>query len=170
MSAPRDLSHESTIELVKAKTGFEAETIAAALRDRGINARAVNTITGDMLSHEVSRARVIVLAHELDDAKVMLEQIQSEAGQIDWSQVEVGEAESVPPAPSGRWAWTLSLLLVPVGLVVMSIGTQRADGMLQTIGGVVIVGGLALGAGLMLSGGGGGRGSSGGDSGDARQR
>ena len=31
MSAPRDRSHEPTVELIKASTGFEAETIAATL-------------------------------------------------------------------------------------------------------------------------------------------
>ena len=51
-----DPTQEPTAELVKAQTGFEAETIAAALRDRGIQARAVDTITSAGMAFSSSRS------------------------------------------------------------------------------------------------------------------
>lgn len=148
---PDHTDTRATATLLKTTTGFEAEAIAAALRERGVEARAVDTTTGAMLSNQVSPPRVIVLAHELEHARVVLDQVQTEASQIDWSQVELGEAEAPPLPPRTRWTWTLAVLLVPVGLVVLSIGTQRNDRLLQTIGGAVLAASMVIAIALMFA-------------------
>lgn len=133
-----------TVALVTVPRAFEAEAIAQALRERGINARAVGTTMGAVLSNQIAPARVMVLADEAEHARSVLEQIQSEASRIDWSQVEVGEPVEPPPTPRGRWAWTVSLLLVPLGFVVLSVGVQRHDVMIQALGGTALVAAVVI--------------------------
>lgn len=152
-----DADRSRSAELLKAKNAFEAETIAAALRGEGIEAMAVNTLAGTMLSYDIDMPRVIVPASQLEDARVALDRLQTEAGRIDWTQVEVGEAPALAPAPPTRWAWTIAFLLVPAGLLVLSLGTNRGDGMLQIIGGVVLFAAVVMCAAMMLTKDGGAR-------------
>ena len=150
---PTGPQHDSspTVELMKTRTGFEAETIAAALRDRGVDARAIDSHAGVMISNVVAPPSVIVLADHLDAAQHALEEIKSEASAIDWSQVDVGEGNFAPPAPGSRWAWTISVLLVPIGILVLSYGTQRGDRTIQAIGAAVLGAAIVIAVALMVN-------------------
>lgn len=152
---PQGPEHDNspTVELMKTKTGFEAETIAAALRARGVDARAIDTHAGAMLSTTIAPPSVIVLADHLDAAQHALEEIKSEASEIDWSQVDVGEGTIVPPSPGSRWAWTISVLLAPLGILTLSYGTQRNDRTVQAIGAAVIGAAIVIAVVLMISSG-----------------
>lgn len=140
--APDDA--RQSVTLVTVPRAFEAETIAAALRERGVNAQAVGTTMGAVLSNQIAPARVMVLAEEADHARAVLEQIQAEASRIDWSQADFPD-EPPPDVPSpGRWLWTTAVLLVPLGLIVLTVGVQRRDAMIQGIGGAALVSAIVI--------------------------
>ena len=73
-----------------------------------------------------------------------------EAGRIDWTQVEVGEAPALP-APPTRWADDRVPARFRRGCWSLSLGTNRGDGMLQIIGGVVLFAAVVMCAAMMLT-------------------
>ncbi|MBX3386959.1 MAG: DUF2007 domain-containing protein [Phycisphaeraceae bacterium] len=136
--------HTQSVTLVTVQRAFEAEAIAAALRERGINAQAIGTTMGAVLSNQIAPTRVMVLADQAEEARVVLDRIQAEASKIDWSQVDFPEDDPPPSPPRGRWLWTLTVLLVPLGLIVMSFGIQRRDVMIQALGGTALVAAIVI--------------------------
>lgn len=125
---------ESTAVLITTRTAFEAETIAAALRDRGIAAQAINTASAQVWGGlAVGQAKVLVYERELEDARTLLKTIRAEGAAVDWESADVGpdfDAEK----PTSRSIWTIVLLLVLLGLGVLSVGVKRYDPVLQALG------------------------------------
>jgi hypothetical protein len=148
--------HESTVVVASVRNAFEAETIAAALHERGIDARvfdAATTMAWGMPMGESGGVKVVVLEHELERARRALDDVRLESASIDWDAVDVGEDPSArrlgQVSRSRRWAWTVMLLLVPAGLMVMSIGVNRSDATLKILGGVLLAMAVAMGASQM---------------------
>src|SRR5690349_5181375 len=94
---------EPTAMLVQTGSPFEAETVAAALRDRGIDARVADAATTGVFGGAIGTAKVMVLASQENEARAALADIKAEGSSIDW---EVVEPEGTPPADSlpGRGA------------------------------------------------------------------
>jgi len=146
--------HEGAVVLLETRTGFEAESIAAALTARGIEARPADVNSAAMFSNIIVRPKVLVPAHTEGLARQLLAEIKAEMTQIDWDTMDVGPEENIPRLHAAlrgrRIIATLSILLVPVGLGVLSIGAQRGDTMLQAIGGAVLLISITIALSLMV--------------------
>ncbi len=143
--------NERTVVVATTATAFEAETIAAALRERGIEARVIG-VAGSMLwgvpVGTDAGVKVVVLESDLDRAKRELEAIRSEASAIEWDEKDMGDGEEAEKllqyTRAKRWMWTLVIVLAPAGLFVISAGVMRGDPIVKTIGGVLLVTALVL--------------------------
>ena len=149
--------HEATVTIAQTRSIFEADTIAAALRSRGVDARVMNAATNAVWGGMFTPAAVMVLASEEAAARLALEEIKSEVSQIDWEQAVIeepgaGEGRSVlrEPSRARQWMWTLVVILVPAGLFVLSYGVNRSDPAIQAIGGTLVLCALVMGAYLMM--------------------
>ena len=144
-------SDESTAVLVSTRTAFEAETIAAALRERGMAAQAINTASAQVWGGlVVGQAKVLVYERELEDARALLKTIRAEGAAVDWDTVDVGP-EFDAEKSSSRSAWTVVLLLVLLGLGVLSVGVKRADPVLQALGVCALIFAAILGRNAWVS-------------------
>ncbi len=149
--------NEHTVIVAETRTAFEAEAIAGALRDRGVDARVFDAATsaawGISLTG-INGVKVAVLEHEAEMARRELEAIRAESASIDWDQVDLGSDPGVQRlvqvSRSRRWVWTLIVLLVPAGFMVLTIGVSRADPILKIIGGVLLGAALVMGAAQMM--------------------
>ncbi len=139
-------SDESTTVLVTTQTAFEAETIAAALRDRGMAAQAVNTATTQLWAGAVGGAKVLVYQRELEAARAMLKTIRAEGAAVDWDGTDLGPDFDAEPQ-SSRSTWTIVLILVAIGLTVLSMGMTRHDAVLQGLGVCALVLAAIIGRG-----------------------
>jgi len=148
-------SNDGAAILLETRTGFEAETIAAALNARGIEARTVDTATAAALSNTVVRAKVLVPRASEMLARQVLEEIKAENDQIDWESMDLGPEEDVPRMHTARRGrrllMTVCIVLVPIGLAVFALGTDRYDTTLQAIGGAVMLSALAVAMSLFAA-------------------
>lgn len=147
--------HAGAVVLIETRTGFEAETIAAALNARGIVARTADTASAAVLGGtSVVKAKVLVAAEVQTLARQVLDEIRAETSEIDWDEIDIGpeeEATRFHAARRGRRVlWTLCVILVPVGLAVFALGNNRSDTVLQSIGGTVMLSALAIAIGLTI--------------------
>lgn len=147
---------ERTTALVSTRTSFEAEVIAQALRERGVDATVVPT--PQLPLNPTQAARVLVLESDLDDARRALEDIKSESSRINWEEVEFDEPDEHSARAirrvtnkQNRLVMTIGVVLLPIGLAVMMYGSVYVNPMIQTIGGTVLVAALVLlGKGLFF--------------------
>lgn len=142
-------SDETTAVVATTQTAFEAETIAAALRHRGIAAQAVDTATTQLWAGAVGRAKVLVYERELEDARAMLRTIRAEGAAVDWDNADLG-AEFDAGKPGTRSMWTVVLILVAAGLGVLAVGVKRHDAVLQGLGLAALVLAAIIGRGAWL--------------------
>lgn len=145
---------EPTVTLLSAKTPFEGEAIAAALRDRGVNAQVILSANAAVWGGALGLAQVVVLASEESTARRVLEEIKAEVSQIDWDKVDLGDE---PPnlrlseaTRARRWMRTLMIVLVPIGLMILALGVDRGDRMIQLLGGLLIFTAIAIGCSIYL--------------------
>jgi hypothetical protein len=85
------------VELTKTLTDFDAEVIAAALREEGIPATVFSRAAA-VLQGQISPVSSIVLSvrrSDLDRAKAVLAEIRRSALEIDWSQVDTQDPTPV---------------------------------------------------------------------------
>ena len=148
---------ERTVVIAETRTAFEAETIAAALRERGVDARVLDSATTQawgMAIGGVSGVKVVVLEHEVERARKAMEEVRVDSASIDWDGVDLGSDPSVQRltqvSKSRRWVWTVVMLLVPAGFIVLSVGIHRADPMVKILGGVLLAGALVMGINQVL--------------------
>lgn len=150
-----DTGTERTVVLVSTRTAFEADAIAAALRERGVNARA---IPGPQLpvGKQVD-SRVMVVEEQEPAARHALEDIRSQSAEIDWDAVaeETGASDdnsSPTPSSERRLLMTTAILLLPIGFVVTSVGQSRGDPMIRLIGISLVATALTAGGYVLLNG------------------
>jgi hypothetical protein len=148
---------ERTVVIAETRTAFEAETIAGALRERGVDARVLDAATTQawgMAISGVSGVKVVVLGHEVEAARLAMEEIRVESASIDWDAVDLGSDPNVERlgqvSRSRRWVWTVMLLLVPAGFSVLTMGVNRGDPMVQALGGVLLAAAIVMGVNQML--------------------
>lgn len=145
---------DGAVVLLETRTGFEAEAIAAALVNRGIDARTADTSTAMAMSNVVVRAKVLVPAHLETLARQVLDEIKAEMNEVDWEAMDIGPEEDLPKLHAARrgrrMLGTVCIVLTPVGLGVLAMGTQRRDVVLQAIGGAVVLTAVAIAASLMV--------------------
>lgn len=145
---------DGPVVLLETRTGFEAEAIAAALAARGIPVQTADTASAMVMSNTVIRSKVLVPGSSEGLARQVLAEIRAEMTEIDWDTMDLGPEEDVPRMQAARRGRrviaTLCIFLVPVGLTVLSIGTQRRDVMLQAIGGAVTLSAFAIAMAMTL--------------------
>ena len=71
----------------------QAAMIVAALKDQGIEAVAEGGLTAGFRAEAVGEVKVMVWHNDLDRARQALADYRVAASDIDWDEVDVGEAE-----------------------------------------------------------------------------
>lgn len=142
---------ERTVVVATTPTAFHAETIATALRERGLDARVLDAATTQIWGMPMGPSggvKVVVLEHEADRAKIAIEDVRAESAGIDWDTVDLGDDPEVRRlvqySKARRWVWTVALLLVPGGLFVMWAGVTRSDYIVKIIGGTMLAAALVM--------------------------
>lgn len=137
---------ERSVVLVSTKTSFEGEVIAAALRERGVNARVLGEAQLPVggaggPGWGGGGAKVMVLESEESGARAALEEIRSESAQLDWDSIEHEDREHAAAralSKHKRFVMTAGVLFIPVGLAVLGYGTMYDNPMVRTVGGTVV--------------------------------
>lgn len=151
---------DGAVVLLQTKTGFEAETIAAALNARGILARSADTAGSAVMSGVLISPKVLVPAHMEGLANQVLAEIKAEMTDVDWDELDLGPEEHSPQMRAARrgrrMLATLCVVLVPVGLMVLAAGMARNDATVQAIGGVTTLSALVIAMAMLFAPGRGG--------------
>lgn len=112
------------VDLTTARTEFEANIIVEALRAQGVECQAFTT-AGAMLQWDVAATqpmRIQVRRRDLAAAAVTLRAIRAESVDIDWDDVDVGDAKTLAaaerdvmggPPKCARCGYDLSGLTMP---------------------------------------------------------
>jgi hypothetical protein len=153
---PADDPQEPVV-LRTVRSDFEAETIAAALRDRGIDARAVGGETAGYRAAAPGAVRVMVRRLDLERAEQALLDIRTGSVDIAWDELNPGPPEdAAEPEPaasdSRRWAWTAALaFLLPAGLfLTFTFSGPNYSREIRAIGPIVVGVALVIIAALLL--------------------
>jgi hypothetical protein len=80
--------------LTSAPHEWGAGVIVAALEEEGIKATMAGENTADFRVATPSWVQVYVAEKDLEAAREILDKVQAENADIDWSQVDVGEPEA----------------------------------------------------------------------------
>ncbi|HVU65152.1 MAG TPA: hypothetical protein VHC70_14315 [Phycisphaerales bacterium] len=149
MSTPE----ERSAVVATTETAFHAETIAAALRDRGVEARVADAGTllpwgGVDVRPEGRGVHVVVRESDRANAIRTLEQLREESASIDWDAADLGSDPTVERivqvSRTRRWVWTVAVLLVPIGLFVLAYATTRNDRIVQILGGTLLLAAIVM--------------------------
>ena len=142
---------EKTVAVAVTPTVFLAETIAAALRERGIDARVLDdgaTGTWGMPMGPGNGVKVVVLERDKEGAELALAEVRVESQSIDWEAVDLGTSPEVQrmaqASRARRWVWTISILMVPIGLFVLAFGVDRGDPNIKIVGGTLLLASIVL--------------------------
>lgn len=84
---------EHLVSLTSVPTDMEASIILATLETEGIKAVATGGFTAGFKAEAPGRVDVMVAEADLPLAKNTLAKLKQENQDIDWSQVDVGEAD-----------------------------------------------------------------------------
>ena len=117
--------------LTVADTEWEAETIAAAMKERGIPAMVEGGYVAGWRAETPGKARVMVFQSDLERARAAARDAAFTGASIDWDAVEVGEPETPLPGPpsAGDWTWKrVGLIVVIVALAALAWGLVRSYG------------------------------------------
>jgi hypothetical protein len=79
--------------LITTPTEVEASMITGALEDHGVTAVATGGYTSGFKAEAPGAVKVFVKRADIETARRAMEQIRKEKTDVDWSQVDVGEAE-----------------------------------------------------------------------------
>ncbi len=86
------------VPLTTARTEWQAEALAAALRQRGVHAVTQGGMLSGFRAEAPAQVIVVVPRQDLARAKEALAQIGSDSIDIDWEEVDVGQPEDQEPA------------------------------------------------------------------------
>lgn len=109
------------VPLTTARTEWQAEALAAALRQRGVHAVTQGGMLSGFRAEAPAQVIVVVPRQDLARAKEALAQIGSDSIDIDWDEVDVGQPEEAeeantpeagasraePPAGMGSLLWPI---------------------------------------------------------------
>jgi len=79
--------------LTSAPLEVQAGIIVAALQENGIKATMSGETTAGFRAEAPGWVQVLVAEEDLPRARAVLEELRRESKDIDWSQIDVGEAE-----------------------------------------------------------------------------
>lgn len=84
----------TTATLVQLQTEWQAQLIADALRDKGIDAAIEGSLTSQFRAEAPGYVRILVPVNQLERAREMLEQHKREVSEIDWSTVDFSGSDA----------------------------------------------------------------------------
>lgn len=149
---------DDTVVLLETRTGFEAETIAAALRSRGIEARTADMASAALFSNATGYSKVLVLRGQEEEARQTLRTIRQDSVDIDWDQVNpeaLGSERPLSTRTRGeRLLLTTSVVLIPLGLFLLTYGTNQHNLVVQILAGAVLAFSVVVGGVVLLRPGG----------------
>ncbi|HYD00379.1 MAG TPA: hypothetical protein VEB22_04065 [Phycisphaerales bacterium] len=122
--------------LVQCDTEWHAESLAAGLRGRGVAAQAEGGYVAGWRAEVPAKARVMVFKRDLLKARLLLSELKTEAGSIDWETVDVGEHVEGVAEPVAK--------IGPPKSEAQTAAASRTRGLLLTLAFIAAaVGGLA---------------------------
>lgn len=86
-------SDDAVVTLAFVPSEIEATLIADELKREGIQAEAAGFLTAGFRAEAPGRVKVLVHEKDLERAKELLDVYIASRDEIDWSQVDLGEAE-----------------------------------------------------------------------------
>ncbi len=81
------------VRLASVRTEMEGGIIVSSLEEHGIPATMTGVYTANFRTEAPGMVHVLVASADLPRAEAVLEEVHRERGEIDWSQVDVGEPE-----------------------------------------------------------------------------
>src|SRR4051812_15324220 len=87
------LDGEHVVRLVSVPTEMEAGIIVGAIEEHEIRAAMAGVTTANFRAEAPGRVDILISEHDLSRATQVLETLHSDQGDVDWSQVDVGEPE-----------------------------------------------------------------------------
>jgi len=84
---------EQVVPLTSAPSEMEAGIILAALEDNGIKATMSGVYTAGFRAEAPGQVQILVSQQDLARAQQVLEAVDDEQQDVDWSQVDVGDPE-----------------------------------------------------------------------------
>jgi hypothetical protein len=118
------LKDENVVRLISVPTEMEAGIIVGALEEHEIRAAMAGVTTANFRAEAPGLIDILIAEHDLPGATQVLKTLQAEQGDVDWSQVDVGNPEDADEAESGyedlsprdglshRLAWIVMFLCV----------------------------------------------------------
>jgi hypothetical protein len=89
---------EMPVVLTTTPTEFQAEAIAAALREHGVAAMTEGGMVATFRVEAPAHARVMVKRRDLRVAQVILRSIRSDSVDLDWDEIDVGTRDDLRSA------------------------------------------------------------------------
>ena len=120
---------ENITPLTSVPSELEASLIVAALEDEGLDASMTGIYTAGFRAEAPGQVQVHVADSDLARAKSVLSEIEHDRDSIDWSQVDVGEAEDSQPSAglSSLKFWRrIAQVLIALILILVGINFARA--------------------------------------------
>jgi hypothetical protein len=99
---------------------MDAGFIVAALDEHGIKATMTGEATAGFRAEAPGWVQVLVAERDLPHAQSVLDALQHEVDEIDWSQVDVGEAEEGSPPEFNSWWASFSFWRRVTSVLVMA--------------------------------------------------
>lgn len=124
---------DDLVPVITVASEFEAGVIVASLREQGVDAQqspaGIQSILGSSAGSIISPVQVLAPRKDMDLAKQTLERIREESVDIDWSEVDVGEGESLDvERKSVREMRTVIIALLVAALVIFFLMTMLMGG------------------------------------------
>lgn len=90
----KTMINQKTTKLISVPHEYEAELVASALRDAGIESQVVGGVMADFRAECPGMVDVIVNEDDVLIATEIVQRLDESADNIDWDTVDVGEPES----------------------------------------------------------------------------
>ena len=84
---------KSPVVLTSVPSEIEAAAIVTAMSAEGIEATATGGLTAGFRAEAPGEVQVMVRREDLAEARRLFDELLENRGDVDWSQVDVGEAE-----------------------------------------------------------------------------
>lgn len=91
---------DSVVTLAFFPSEIEATMLADELKREGIQAEPAGLLTAGFRAEAPGRVKVLVHKNDLEQAKALLDDYIASRDQIDWSQVDLGDAEDASESES----------------------------------------------------------------------
>ena len=126
---------DRVVRLTSVRTELEAGVIVGGLVQRGIPATMSGVYTANFRTEAPGWVEVLVAEDDLPQAQKVLDDVRAEQQGVDWSLVDVGQAEELDDSePSPWWRVFRGLCYVLVAVYLIWFAASFIVGLLQGFG------------------------------------